>query len=77
MPNEFLWDHSAGRRANHVTRLRREPLRIGSTQMVWRPVEPLPGVEFFDEDVNAHPVDVFGLPLFGNFVDAFPKPIDR
>jgi hypothetical protein len=41
----------------------------GGHAWVWRDALPdeRGGIEF--EDVDGHPVDIFGLPLFGSFID--------
>lgn len=74
MPNNiFLMDHGMG----HTSVLYRQEIkRFGRSDMVWRetkPGEPHPRrwPEFADE--NGRPVDTFGLPLFGKFVEVSVK----
>lgn len=45
--------------------LTRQPVVIGSTVMVWRDDSGAT----WDEDIDGHPIDDFGLPLFGDFVE--------
>ena len=66
MPSDqFRMDHGEGM----WSILRRQPSVVGSMRMVWRDAEGFPA-EGYDEDVDGHPVDVFGLPLFGQFVNS-------
>ena len=67
MPSDrFRMDHGKG----YTTVLVRQPARIGGTRMVWKPA---PGEKIqmppFDENIEQHPIDCFGLPLFGKFID--------
>ena len=61
----FRMDNGSG----YVTHLYRRPFR---TTHIW--VDAPPGdakweIRFDDDD--GHPINVFGLPLFGEFVDSF------
>ena len=60
--NTFWMDH--GPAAPARTELRRQPKRIGGTVFVWRDAS---GEIEFDENIEQHPVDGFGLPIFGDF----------
>lgn len=66
MPNEFRMEHGRG----VTTILRRQPKRIGRVEHVWRDQS---GEIEFDENIDQHPIDVFGLPIFGKFIDATIK----
>ena len=62
----FMVDHGAG----HRTLLWRQPAVAGSKEHVWRDARPgTPHSIECEEDIDGHPVDVFGLPIFGEFVD--------
>ena len=63
MPSDkFRMDHGKG----YSTVLARQPKRIGGTAMVWRDSS---GEIEFDENIEQHPIDCFGLPLFGRFIE--------
>ena len=60
--NLFRMDHGRG----VTTLLTRQPKIIGATAMVWRDIS---GKIELDEDINTHPIDDFGLPIYGDFVE--------
>jgi hypothetical protein len=49
--------------------------RTGGTgnRYVWRDAPPGEAFEIQFDDEDGHPVDCFGLPLFGKFLDDVPK----
>lgn len=71
--DRFLMDHGAG----HRTLLHRQQITLfGIPRWVWRetpPGTPKPktALQFADDD--GCPVDTFGLPLFGSFIDVSLK----
>lgn len=66
----FLMDNGAG----YVTQLwRHEIIRQTWRKVVWRDAPPGEPHEIQLDDIDGHPVDDFGLPLDGKFVDTFAK----
>lgn len=74
MPKDhFIMDHGSG----YTSELWRvEIIRQHWRKFVWRDVPPgahWSGVSIQFDDIDGHPVDCFGLPLLGKFVDVFAK----
>lgn len=62
----FLMDHGAG----HRTLLWRQPAAVGRTMHVWRDARLGAKWEIeFEENDDGYPIDCFGLPLFGEFIE--------